>query len=232
MEISEKILSELNPYEQKWLELVQEAKAIEIITAEDVVKANAILKKCNAVAKEAETKRLEMTQPVNKRVKSLIATVKTLLKPTEEAKHTIKKKIVEYNNELEKKRKAEEERLRKEQEEEQKRIDEENRKKQEEIDKIDNKVEQEFARKKAEAKAEEERKAREAEEKAKADAIAANAQASKPKWMRTVRLFEVTQSDAVPRAFCTPDDAIIREAVKNWVREIDWVRIYSENRVQ
>ena len=90
----------------------------------------------------------------------------------------------------------------------------------------------EFNEEKIRTKALEEKIARENEAKIRESAIAANISAAKPKGMRTRWKFEVIDADLVPRAFCKPDDSVIAEAVKNWAREIEWLRIYSEESVQ
>ncbi len=222
----------MNVYNQTGLELQKEADSLDIITAEDLVTANRILKQCNSVSKDAEGRRLAMTQPVNAWIKSLIAKVREVLAPTEDAKATIKRKIIDYNEKMaeirranEAKIKAEQDAARKAEEEKQKKIEEENAK-------IEDPVAKKFAEDKAKAKADEETKAREAKEKMEADAMEANAKASRPKGMRTVRVFKIEDPTKVPAAFCTPNESLIRQAVTAGAREIDGVKIYSEQRVQ
>lgn len=51
---------------------------------------------------------------------------------------------------------------------------------------------------------------------------------AKIKGTRTVWKMEILNPLLVPREFCTPSDSLIREAVKNGIREIDGVKIFEE----
>lgn len=202
-EIKSQEVAELNKYQQVGLQLKSEAEAMEIVSADDLLQANVLLKKCNTLEKELEEERKGITDPVNERVKRIIAKAKELIAPTNEAKEIVKEKILAYNARMEQIRIAE-----------QNKIAEENRKFQEEQDKIAKEAQEEADRVANEAKeklentelTEEEKQAiqdekeiadfnaekaiqetAEANKKAqdeaqmRQDAMAANAQANKPK---------------------------------------------------
>lgn len=52
------------------------------------------------------------------------------------------------------------------------------------------------------------------------------------KWVRKTMSFEVLDESIVPREYCSPDESLIREAVKNNVTEIPWVKIFLKTSVQ
>lgn len=81
---------------------------------------------------------------------------------------------------------------------------------------------------------EEDSKKREAEEKAAEELKKQekDAKASAPSGLRYVVRFEIENAAEVPRELCVPDDAKIREALKQGVREIPGVRIWKEAKVQ
>ena len=239
-------------YEEQANTIKAKAESVEIVTADDLTSASSVLTECNKFIKEVEDTRKWYTDPVSKWVKHMIWLATDVSSPVETAKEMIKGKILAYNTKMEEIRKAEEERIRKEQQAEAERIAkekaerdeaerqslaEENEKlKQanaEQAQEIENdRIRREFEAKKiADAEAEKQRLA-DQEAQMKLDAMKANAVAGKPKGMREVRLFEVTSEQDVPRSMCKPDESLIREAVKAGAREIPWVRIYSENRVQ
>ncbi len=56
-------------------------------------------------------------------------------------------------------------------------------------------------------------------------------EASAVKGLRKVAKFEVTHPQFVPSVYCTPDDTKIRQAIKDGIREIPGVRIWSEDKI-
>lgn len=75
---------------------------------------------------------------------------------------------------------------------------------------------------------------REAEEMAEYDRQQAEKkqEAGKVKGLRKVVKFEVVDGMKVPRNLCSPDDTLIRAALKEGVREIPGVRIWAEDKIQ
>lgn len=125
------------------------------------------------------------------------------------------------------------ERRKREQEEKEKREAEEKR-----LEELRKKQNEEQARIEAE-KIELERERREIEEaKAKLEMEKLESEVKekdpipvKVKWERKVVKFEITNENQVPRSLCSPDEKKIREFVKNWVKEIPWVRVREENAI-
>lgn len=115
---------QLDKYEEKQVVQISElqatsnqlasvAKTIEITDSESLVEANKLIKDINAHKKLVETKRLELTQPLNNVIKQLIAKEKEVLLPLSEGKAEVGSKILDYNAEIERKRLEEERRIEK-----------------------------------------------------------------------------------------------------------------------
>lgn len=51
------------------------------------------------------------------------------------------------------------------------------------------------------------------------------------KGARQVMKFEITDENLIPRILCSPDEKKIREIVKNWTKEIPWVKIWEETAI-
>lgn len=246
-------LTSITVYEKKWLELLAEAQAIEIVTMDDVASATDLIKKCNENMKEVEDQRFSITKPMNDLISSIIQKAKDIMKPAQDWKVIIQDKILEYNKKIaqiqkeaqEKLRKEAEEEERKRKEEEAKRIAEEEEKRKEEEERLKNiedpedikqieedRIRREFEIQKQKEIQEAEAKRIDDENKMKQEALLQNASTSKIKWLRDVWMFEVTDPTLVPRWFCSPDDAKIRDAIKiAKTREIPGVKIYMEKKI-
>jgi actin-related protein len=113
---------ELEKFEQKQVAVISKLQArsdeLKLIATKTIVKnddtlkeANQLIKDINAHKKDVNTKRLELTQPLNNVVSQLIAKEKEVLLPLDEAKTELSDKIIDYSAEVERKRLAEIERI-------------------------------------------------------------------------------------------------------------------------
>lgn len=246
-------ITTLTVYEKEGIELLDTVKTLEIVTADDVAVASELLKKCNALEKKIDEDRKWITDPINKIITNLIAKAKEIMQPATQAKDLIKQKVLEYNQKMEKIRQEQAEKLRQEQLEAQRKLDEaeaqrkaeEEAKRKEEEERLKNlenpedlkqieedRIQRDFEAQKQKAIDEAEAKRIADEAKMKEEALKMNASVWKPKWLYTVKLFEIEDANLVPRAFCTPDESKIREALKTEVAEIPGVRIWTEQRVK
>lgn len=298
-------------------ELLADAKERVIADDTDLKAANELVKRMNAHKKLVETKRLDLTQPLNNVIKQLIAKEKEVLLPLSEGKSAISTKILDYSEEIERKRieeqhriekivdtiidhydmrvtdvkkvdeagaklkeyyqklpeadqnnpsvkvafmttvgnltdrknrileeeRAEAERIR--QAEEQKRLDAERAKQSEEeariaaerkkVDDEKRAIEEEklqMEREKAEIEHQKELQKAEAEQ-LKREKEEAKKAAARPKTNQvTSTKFEITDESVVDRIYCSPDEKLIREAIKLGVKNIAGVRIYEETKVR
>jgi len=97
------------------------------------------------------------------------------------------------------------------------------------------KLEDDLARQKMEdetARILEDGKRQEMKEQADAEQKRVAGSYSMPKGMRKVAKFEIVNDKLVPVEFYTIDESKIKEAIKNWIREIPWVRVWEEDKIQ
>ncbi len=214
---------------QRQLNNLAKEVAIPTIEAKSVIK-----QKILAFNEEQERKRRAEEEAERKRLEEARKREEAEKKAREEAERKIReeeeRKLAEKKRELEEaKKKAQQEadetsrklaEMKAKQAEEEARLEAERIKL--EQDKRD--LEAEKARIEAEKKEAELQKEREAKEKELAK--------QKVKGIRKTWKYEVVDTTKVPRNFCVPSDQLIREAIKNGVREIPGVRIYSESTVQ
>lgn len=251
MDDKTKDLQNMNIYQDEGMTLKTKSISLNIVTVDDLLLANDLLKECTSLEKTVEAERKKITDPLNTIISQFIEKAKAIIAPASEAKALVKEKILAYNREQdrikqeelakiakqeeearlareaeENARKAEEERIRKEEEEKLKNASEEEAKKIED-DRIAREFEAEKQAKIAEQKKLEEKQNAELQR----SAVEANA-GVKPKGLRKVTKFEIVDATKVPRAFCSPDEAKIRESVKNGVTVIEGVRIWVEDAVQ
>lgn len=222
----------INSYAKKILEPIEDAKRIakdKIIAWEDeqdrLRKAEEmkIQQICSAV--KASKTREELAEKINKiEENGYLENADVLL-----AINTIYKKFEEEERlaEEQQKRKEEEERLAKikaEQDAETARLEAqriENERKQRELE--------EQARK---LKAQEQEQALLADKKAQEEMLAIDKKLNQTKGVRKTMDFEILDPTLVPRSYCSPDESLIREAVKNGVDSIPGVKIFLKTSVQ
>lgn len=236
-------LAIFEPLKAEIQEVVATVSAITIITAEDVTKGTKALKDVQAITKKVEDLRKEIVGPYNDYVKQINALAKEFVAPVQEAKDLIKRKLVEFNDEQERIRKAREAELAQKEadalakaEADKKAKEEEQKARLDEIERTQGKQ----ARMAEEAKLGlsdlEGDETPENDELAKIQAdrerLQKEQESKNVKGTRTVTLFEVTDPNLVPRAYCIVDEGLIREAVKAGVKEIPGVKVREETRVQ
>jgi len=101
-------LVEISPFEVRSNELLKSAKALEITDAKTVREASAIRKQITGHVTATAEARKDITRQFNDVVSQFIDAEKKALKPAEEAKKVIQKKILDFE-EAENKRKVDEE---------------------------------------------------------------------------------------------------------------------------
>lgn len=237
-------------------QLLERAENFLIETPEDLVKATDLKKEITTQEKAVWEREDWIVWPAKQFVKAVTGYAKEVTEPLAKAKQAIVDKVLAYNKAQEEARRQEQERIRQEQAElarkqaeEQAKIDAqrlENERKQKELEAKANELseaekkqqQKELSIEKARLEIEEQKKQQQAEkdrleneEKAKIDQarIEAEAQANKPKGIRTVWKFEIVDAVKIPRAFLEVNEVKIRQAIQIGTREIEGVRIYSEN---
>jgi len=109
---------ELEKFEQKQVAAISElqrasdllysdAQGIIVIDNDSLKIANEKVKQINAHKKLVQTKRLDLTQPLNNVIKQLIAKEKEVLLPLDEGKTNLSEKILTYSEDVERKRQEE-----------------------------------------------------------------------------------------------------------------------------
>jgi len=182
------------------------ANRITVETVKQEEKAYDGLKEISSALKHIESERKKITKPLDDSKKAIQTLFKQLKAPFEEADGIIREKILDFHEEQE--RIAELERLALE-------------KKQREAEERAAKLRlqgKEKAADRAEIKAEE----LEEEAEYTVPEVAASTVVTK-RWT-----FEITNESKVPREYCSPDLRLIRQAVRDGVREIAGVDIYEE----
>lgn len=214
----------------------QEAEALEVTTPEQAEIAAGHLKDFKQKKKAAEDARKEITGPLNASLKAVNALFKEVTEPLDVADKIVRGKVGEYQAEQQRLAEIERQRIEAERREQERLLAEERAK-----------AEEEAAKARAAAEAEQNEKAREAAEKAAAEAEAkaieqrkAEAQkqaevvkAPEPTKLagvstRKVWKFEVEKPFDVPREYLAVNEAAIRSAVADGVRDIPGVRIYQD----
>lgn len=112
MELETK-LKKFNVIEAKGREIKTRADVVIIKKPEDLQPANWIFKECQTIEKETEETRKWLVSPLNAEVKKINNFAKEILMPIEEAKVSVKSKILAYNEEQERIRAEEAEKERK-----------------------------------------------------------------------------------------------------------------------
>lgn len=106
-----KVQKDANTFLTVGNELLGKAKQLSIVKTEDVQVATSILKECQQTEKELESKRLEITKPLNDFIGEVNVLFRGTAVPILEAKNEVKTKIVSYNQEQERIKREEEARL-------------------------------------------------------------------------------------------------------------------------
>lgn len=256
MDITNNIKIFENNHRKKVDEVVRQANEIEVNNVTDAKLAADALKETNKVIRWIDSERKKILEPLKEFTNKLNLLSKDIWEPAQHAKAKIKSKILKYNEEIEKIRKEEELRVQKEKEEairreleekrkieeaeklkreeEQRLIDQANEKEKSELEEKMNKERREREQEQLAEKSRLEQKRKEQERIASMrwQALWVASKEVKPKWVRKVVKFEISNNSEVPRSYCEPSEKIIRDAVKAWIKEIPWVRIREETVVQ
>lgn len=231
------------------------------VTGETISNAELLLKEATSLANCIDADRKEMVKPINNLLKSVKELADSIIEPVNEAKATLKTKIIDYNNEVA--RKEQEERLR-QQALIQDRVDKlyqlgarqdinqnfvigmcqvpssilkaseeqflaELQKVELEAEKIKASISESNPFEDDEDKIEEVQI--EAVEPPKVTLIPST-QTKAVKGLRKSWVFEITDPAMVMRELCTPDEKLIREAVKNGLREAPGIKIFEKTDVR
>lgn len=244
----DKAINTINAHEARWLELLNSVESIVSIESDaEALEATNLLKECNNFLNEVEKQRKAITDPLQKFIKELIALATKVSKWWESAKELLKKKILDYNNRLEQKRVEEEKRIQKEQADiasqalqlqvvdmtEKEKADLANAKTPEEVKRIQNEIELRKFKEQKQVDAQKQEITQKQEELQQKQAVSSsNFSASAPKGTYKVKVFTIVDPTKVPRAYCTVDESLIRQAVNGGITHIDGVEIKEETRVK
>ncbi len=99
----------INSFKNQSETLIQNISEI-TVTGETISNAEFLLKEATALANQIDTDRKEIVKPINQLLTSVKALADSIIEPVNVAKATLKTKIIDYNNEVA--RKEQEERLR------------------------------------------------------------------------------------------------------------------------
>ena len=191
-----------------------------ITTDEHYAQAANARKRIKDSVSSIEERRKQFVQPLNDHVKWINGLFKPFTTMGEELVRKIDCKMIQFS---EAKRRAEEEELRKIQEEEKRKLQEEQKRLEELATKnnsektIDAAIKIETKIEKIEAKPIE----------AKHTVVTTQGTTS----IRKTWTFEILRTHDVPKEFCSPDTAKIKNAIKEGVREISGIRIYQEETI-
>lgn len=175
-------------------------REIIITNQEEFLQAGDVLKLCKDKIKEVETERKEYTSPLDEAKKRLMAKAKTITEPIEAYIEKINKAMSGWHIAQEKKRQAEEAKLEAERRAKMKEV--------EESGKMPTPEDLDIMVKKPEIEA----------TKTTRGNVATTS-------MVEVWDFEITNPDEVSREYCSPDEKLIRQAIKNGEREIKGIKI-------
>lgn len=227
-------LQQFDPIKANLAIFVAPIKQIAVLDDQSMKSALEVAKESKAYAKKIEEIRTTLVKPLNDRVKEINSYAKSLQAPLDEAESHLKSELRKYEMALEKIRaeefkKAEAARLEALKKAEQERkAKEEAAKKEAELDSL-------FGEAKSTSSIELESKIDEeivnAQIKAEHKASVKNIESQKVKGASRVWIFEITDSNLVPRDFLMVDERKIRAAVAEGAREIAGVKIFEETKI-
>lgn len=215
--ITQEIVQTTTDIQVKLTDLKTEVETRQINTQDDLLNSGDLLKRIKDFSKIIDERRRSFVKPLNDTVDKINAEFKPKIILAEEIRRILEKKMANFNEIQQKIKEAE---LKRQREEEARQLAE-RQKKIEELAIENNsetmineaiKVEKQINRLEA-------RPIR-VEQTVKSESVATT--------FRKVWDFEIIQQGSVPREYCSPDATLLRNAIKNGIREIPGVKIFEK----